>query len=76
MFTFRNSAISETRRLSDASVFSQSGFVPRRTRFVLVPAKVQDITLGQDKFFSYPIFSEDRIFITVEDGLLIFPGLD
>ena len=31
-FTFRDSAISETRRLSDASVFSLSGLVPRRTR--------------------------------------------
>ena len=32
--------------------------------FVLVPAKVKDITLGPDKFFSYPISVEDSLFIT------------
>ena len=31
--------------------------------YVLVPAKVQDIRLGPDKFFSYPISVEDSLFI-------------
>ena len=41
---------------------------PNSRTIILVPAKVQDITLGPEKFFSYPK--------SVEDGLLIIPGLD
>ena len=36
---------------------------PNSRSYVLVAAKFQDITLGPDKFFSYPISFEDSLFI-------------
>ena len=53
-------------------------FQPNSRTVVLVPAKVQDITLGPDNFFntqylSRTVFSYRKSF---EDSLLIFPGPD
>ena len=54
-------------------------FQPNSRTVVLVPAKVQDITLGQDKFSYITQYLSRTVFSYVEsvgDGLLIIPDLD
>ena len=56
----------------------QNTFVAYSRTVVLVPAKIQDITIGPEKFFhtqylSRTVFSSLK---SVEDGLLIFPSPD